>query len=302
MPSPFIAQSVLSDGEPSLPPEIEQEIFGWTAIHYPSSIPTLMRVARRVQLWGVCNVVEPYLFRVIMPPPGPPFSIIENAVLRPTPQSKPASFYRDAVRYVHFVYQSETSLPALTHLCLNNSVPDQILHALLSDCPHLHLLVTLWYFLIARTAPRDPPVSDPRFVVGSYKDFEDEWTAGAHGAPDFWTLAEEFVARKRSGAIPGVYCNPIPPRSYVHLNARMQSLATGWATRRSFAIPPQRPEPSAPPQAEAIFATSAERAHITERHVMLSCTEFYLVLCSDGPTTLILNLRRDFLPPCFACN
>ncbi|KAJ7458298.1 hypothetical protein B0H11DRAFT_2061645 [Mycena galericulata] len=283
MPSPFIAQSVLSDGEPSLPPEIEQEIFGWTAIHYPSSIPTLMRVARRVQLW-----VEPYLFRVIMPPPGPPYSIIENAVLRPTPQSKPASFYRDAVRYVHFVYQSETSpavlkvltrtrnvvvtgdwpgpdpaaeliqillemdlrrlslsledlfsgrehidlkhplfnsithlhlfdhaasiaaqlsphissLPALTHLCLNNSVPDQILHALLSDCPHLHLLVTLWYFLIARTAPRDPPVSDPRFVVGSYKDFEDEWTAGAHGAPDFWTLAEEFVARKRSGAIP----------------------------------------------------------------------------------------------------
>ncbi|KAJ7458296.1 hypothetical protein B0H11DRAFT_2061639 [Mycena galericulata] len=289
MPSACTAHSVVpnADLEASLPPEIEREIFEWTAIHHPSSIPTLLRVARRVQLW-----VEPYLYRIMIPEPGRPYSIVEDAVLRPTSQSRPASFYRDAVRHLYLSYQFDaspevlkvftrtrylavtgsrvdsispselipillgmdlrrlslsledlfggrehidlnhplfnsithldvfdhvasiapqisphvTALPALTHLCLNNGVPGHILRALLSDCPRLRVLVNLWGIASpARYFARNPPVSDPRFVVGVYSDYKNEWIAGARGALDFWTIAEEFVRRKRSGGIPGLY-------------------------------------------------------------------------------------------------
>ncbi|KAJ7483899.1 hypothetical protein B0H11DRAFT_1193551 [Mycena galericulata] len=265
----------------TLPPELEREIFECAAIYHPNLIPSLLRVARRVQLW-----VEPYLYRIIVTHPGPPYTIVEDAILRPTPHSKPASFYRDAVRHVYLSHQHDVSpeilqmftrtrnlamtatsspellpillemdlrrlslsledifdsrqhidlkhplfnsithldvfdamgeidayiaphlasLPALTHLCLNNRVPGHILRALLSDCPRLRLLVNLWYYQKAssgRALADDPPVADRRFVVGLYRDYQREWTAGARGEPDFWTMAEDFVARKRGGAIP----------------------------------------------------------------------------------------------------
>ncbi|KAJ7429809.1 hypothetical protein B0H11DRAFT_2300148 [Mycena galericulata] len=97
---------------PTLPPEIEREIFEWTAISYPSAIPALLRVSLRVQLW-----VEPYLYRVVKVYPEPPYSVMENAILRPTPKSKPASFYREAVRHLylcHRMYWSSEVLQVCT--------------------------------------------------------------------------------------------------------------------------------------------------------------------------------------------
>ncbi|KAJ7438923.1 hypothetical protein B0H11DRAFT_2103436 [Mycena galericulata] len=82
-------------GEPRLPSDLEREIFEWTAIAYPRMILHLFRVARRVKLW-----VEPYLYRLIYVCDLPPYPIMENDILRPTPRSKPASFYRDAVRHL----------------------------------------------------------------------------------------------------------------------------------------------------------------------------------------------------------
>ncbi|KAJ7052085.1 hypothetical protein C8F01DRAFT_1376427 [Mycena amicta] len=49
-----------SDDDPRLPRELEREILYTTALLHPSTIPTLLRVARRVQIW-----VEPLLYRTL---------------------------------------------------------------------------------------------------------------------------------------------------------------------------------------------------------------------------------------------
>ncbi|KAJ7815531.1 hypothetical protein B0H13DRAFT_2138227 [Mycena leptocephala] len=264
------------------PTELEREVFEWTAIAYPSEILVLLRVARRVHLW-----MEPYLYRVVQVCPEPPYSILRDAILRPAPQSKPADFYRNAVRHVyldsispwspqvlqvctrtrtfaaagnssrpillaillemdlrhlslslralfggaeyiemnHPVLSSIThldifdditeadsriwlhlnSLPALTHLCLNDHVPGYILRMVLSLCPRLQVLANIWQFSLSsesRRLTRNTPLKDARFVVGVYRDYGSEWAAGARGGPDFWSAAENFIARKCSGAIP----------------------------------------------------------------------------------------------------
>ncbi|KAJ7430814.1 hypothetical protein B0H11DRAFT_902556 [Mycena galericulata] len=102
-----------ADGELWLPLELEREIFEWTAIVYPRMIPTLLRVAHCVKLW-----VEPYLYRSIRIRRNlPPYSIMESDLLRPTPQSKPASFYRDAVRYLYLDGSSWSWSPNVLGVC-----------------------------------------------------------------------------------------------------------------------------------------------------------------------------------------
>ncbi|KAK7006282.1 tyrosinase central domain-containing protein [Favolaschia claudopus] len=46
--------------EPAFPPELEREIYEVTALKYPGSIPSLLRVARHVHSW-----IEPLLYRVV---------------------------------------------------------------------------------------------------------------------------------------------------------------------------------------------------------------------------------------------
>ncbi|KAJ7182990.1 hypothetical protein C8R43DRAFT_1116602 [Mycena crocata] len=43
---------------------------------------------------------------------------------------------------------------------------------------------------------------DPRFVLMSCPDFLEDWQMGAQGGTDYWTRAEDFVAKRRLGAIP----------------------------------------------------------------------------------------------------
>ncbi|KAJ7465970.1 hypothetical protein FB451DRAFT_1138083 [Mycena latifolia] len=95
-------------------------------------------------------------------------------------------------------------LPALTHLCLNGQVLWHAVDALLAECPRLGLLANFWHrdlALFAYQYAQDTPVHDPRFVVGLYEDYNSDWEAGAKGLPDFWSRADDFVARKRNGAI-----------------------------------------------------------------------------------------------------
>ncbi|KAJ6539831.1 hypothetical protein DFH09DRAFT_69243 [Mycena vulgaris] len=104
------------------------------------------------------------------------------------------------------VFSHISALPALTHLCLNNAVPLTVIHALLDECPRLELLINFWgpstWAHILRMQSRDVPVHDVRFVVGLYELYHwDDWEAGARGRPDVWSAAEDFVARRRSGAI-----------------------------------------------------------------------------------------------------
>ncbi|KAJ6533410.1 hypothetical protein DFH09DRAFT_1181360 [Mycena vulgaris] len=97
-------------------------------------------------------------------------------------------------------------LPALTHLCLHlaGDVNWDPLQMLLADCPRLEILVTLCRPTrgdSVRAQTQNPPVRDVRLVMGEYKNRWADWEAGARGFPDLWSRAEDFVARKRSGAI-----------------------------------------------------------------------------------------------------
>ncbi|KAJ6533420.1 hypothetical protein DFH09DRAFT_1181380 [Mycena vulgaris] len=95
-------------------------------------------------------------------------------------------------------------LPALTHLCLHNDVDWDSLQMLLADCPRLEILANLWLPAradIARALTQNLPVHDVRLVMAECNNRWADWEAGARGFPDFWSLAEDFVARKRSGAI-----------------------------------------------------------------------------------------------------
>ncbi|KAJ7447466.1 hypothetical protein FB451DRAFT_1411881 [Mycena latifolia] len=264
--------------------ELEREIFETTALLYPSTIPTLLRVARRILVW-----VEPMLYRVVRVNATPPYSAMAQAVLRAR-KTKPRSFFNKAVRYLvldfpaawtldearevlklctdligfapiayfanptmlpilaemhvqrlsvclrdlfggysfdgdkdidftHPVFTSIThldvfdsvgericahlpSLPALTHLCLSEVVPWDMVRRLLVECPGLEVLLDLFPAIrqdVGRAWAQSIPFHDIRFVVGVYTDYVDEWEQCAQGLPKFWLLADDFVAQKRRG-------------------------------------------------------------------------------------------------------
>ncbi|KAJ6517303.1 hypothetical protein C8R47DRAFT_1086929 [Mycena vitilis] len=79
------------NGGPTFPPELEREIFEIAALLHRSSIPSLLRVARRVLSW-----IEPLLYRVVRLQESTPMS---DALLIAM-KSKPPDFFRDAVRHL----------------------------------------------------------------------------------------------------------------------------------------------------------------------------------------------------------
>ncbi|KAJ6473418.1 hypothetical protein C8R47DRAFT_719718 [Mycena vitilis] len=95
------------------------------------------------------------------------------------------------------------TLHALTHLCLDPDIPRNNVLATLSGCPRLKILLVQWpsgeddEYAEAQI----PTVYDVRFVIGIYDDYWGEWAAGAKGSPDMWSIAEDFVARKRKGEV-----------------------------------------------------------------------------------------------------
>ncbi|KAJ7728271.1 hypothetical protein DFH07DRAFT_851208 [Mycena maculata] len=79
------------DAKPYLSTDVEREIFETTGLLYPNTIPTLLRVARRVSIW-----VEPLLYRVLRISRYSPLAgVVLDAV-----HSKPTTFLRTAVRHL----------------------------------------------------------------------------------------------------------------------------------------------------------------------------------------------------------
>ncbi|KAJ7053526.1 hypothetical protein C8F01DRAFT_1260510 [Mycena amicta] len=70
-----------SDDDPRLPRELEREILYTTALLHPSTIPTLLRVARRVQIW-----VEPLLYRTLRIGKRPSYVSQLNAASTKSPE------------------------------------------------------------------------------------------------------------------------------------------------------------------------------------------------------------------------
>ncbi|KAJ7443156.1 hypothetical protein FB451DRAFT_1437844 [Mycena latifolia] len=85
------------DPPPTFPLDLERDIFETTALVHPSTIPGLLRVARRIHIW-----IEPFLYRVVQVGKDPPYSAMGSAILRAT-KSKPASFFHNAVRHLVLV-------------------------------------------------------------------------------------------------------------------------------------------------------------------------------------------------------
>jgi hypothetical protein len=97
------------------------------------------------------------------------------------------------------------TLPKLTHLALDRNARLDTVEALLPECPRLKLLLLLW----SRSDKHEyelaqvPHVYDVRLVMGMYDESWADWEAGAKGLPHLWSMGDEFVARKRTGAIEG---------------------------------------------------------------------------------------------------
>ncbi|KAJ6475961.1 hypothetical protein C8R47DRAFT_662304 [Mycena vitilis] len=89
-------------------------------------------------------------------------------------------------------------LLALTHLCLDCEVPEELMSSVLADCPSLTLLLVQTYH---GSEPVDYQIRDVRFVVGICGDYWVDWEAGATQLTDFWSEAEDFVERRRNGEI-----------------------------------------------------------------------------------------------------
>ncbi|KAJ7616570.1 hypothetical protein FB45DRAFT_934491 [Roridomyces roridus] len=113
---------------PALPQELEREIFELAAYCRPLCVPSLMRVAWRVNRW-----VKPYLFRIVLllEPPSVETRALKGTASYPCPDdepfarylSTPASTFRDSTR----------------DLCLRH-VSDEITEYLLSSALNLENL------------------------------------------------------------------------------------------------------------------------------------------------------------------
>ncbi|KAJ7036785.1 hypothetical protein C8F04DRAFT_465493 [Mycena alexandri] len=75
--------------DPTFPPELEREIFEITALIHPGTIPSLLRVARRVLIWS-----EPLLFRVVR------IDATAHRELLPALLTKSPEFVQTAVRHL----------------------------------------------------------------------------------------------------------------------------------------------------------------------------------------------------------
>ncbi|KAF7292197.1 hypothetical protein MIND_01247000 [Mycena indigotica] len=92
------------------------------------------------------------------------------------------------------------ALPRLTHLALN-TLDEGVIIKILAACPQLLLLVILQDEENPMgVLPRAPEAltHDQRLVITAYVD----WDEGALNRWNYWAVAEEFLAQKRSGAIP----------------------------------------------------------------------------------------------------
>ncbi|KAJ7249132.1 hypothetical protein B0H12DRAFT_1122802 [Mycena haematopus] len=99
-----------------------------------------------------------------------------------------------------------SALPVLTHLSFHNDVvPWTTMQRVLAQCTGLKVLVNVWHRTKQRYAyekTANVPIHDVRIALYLYNDYWDEWEADARGLrPNFWSLADDFVGRKRNGLI-----------------------------------------------------------------------------------------------------
>jgi hypothetical protein len=108
------------------------------------------------------------------------------------------------------------ALPQLTHLSFQTFKLIPICQRLLQSAPHLCVLVCL-----NSNAPRWEwrgyalqLGQDVRFVVTVREHFIEDWYMGTHGGSDYWSRAEIFIAKRRSGEIDRAFTSDISVAFY----------------------------------------------------------------------------------------
>jgi hypothetical protein len=104
-----------------------------------------------------------------------------------------------------------STLPALTHLCLDCDFSREIVLPVLANCPRLQHPLVQWplFDKVLYNAARIPCVYDVHFIIEIYDDYWSEWENGARGHLNSWTQADEFLVRKRNGEIEGILWDPL---------------------------------------------------------------------------------------------
>ncbi|KAJ6528696.1 hypothetical protein B0H10DRAFT_2205545 [Mycena sp. CBHHK59/15] len=97
-------------------------------------------------------------------------------------------------------------LPALTHLCMWDSISSPVVHGVLKRCLNLRMLLNAWEDFEAfrpQEVCASLSVNDPRFVMIIVEDWVYEWELAAGTGRDIWTRGLDFIASKANGEIPG---------------------------------------------------------------------------------------------------
>ncbi|KAJ7053588.1 hypothetical protein C8F01DRAFT_1166798, partial [Mycena amicta] len=107
-----------------------------------------------------------------------------------------------APQVIHHI-DAISSLPFLTHFGINYPIGplDALcgpLEPILKTCRSLRIVAVLTHNALNLTS-RDVPdiLRDPRFVLCLWRS----WSEGVLDGPNHWTIAEDFVARKRRGEV-----------------------------------------------------------------------------------------------------
>ncbi|KAK7029985.1 hypothetical protein R3P38DRAFT_2621990 [Favolaschia claudopus] len=99
-----------------------------------------------------------------------------------------------------------TSLPALTHLCMDDTLAPDLLQSIVENCNRLVAVIIAywdgpWLKHTAIELAQNLPVSDPRVIVTMIDDFDKAWPREAHSGNDLWARVDAFLVRKRRGEI-----------------------------------------------------------------------------------------------------
>ncbi|KAJ6574341.1 hypothetical protein B0H19DRAFT_1371445 [Mycena capillaripes] len=95
-------------------------------------------------------------------------------------------------------------IPHLTHLAFNDDAIVGIWPTLLRTCKSLRVLVVLDPESLSDLAEHEDErelAKDCRFVVMACSFETKDWIMGAHTGIDYWSRAEDFIAKRRSGQI-----------------------------------------------------------------------------------------------------
>ncbi|KAJ6564458.1 hypothetical protein B0H19DRAFT_1141137 [Mycena capillaripes] len=103
------------------------------------------------------------------------------------------------------IWRNLALIPQLSHLSFNDPASVTIWPSLLLTCHSLRVFVALGLFpmqaMINSHQEKEELVEDSRFVIMTLNEATRDWQMGAHTGIDYWSRAEDFIAKRRSGEI-----------------------------------------------------------------------------------------------------